>query len=86
LGTLASPEVTADTLFNILEISKMFLSFSVPWLPLLKVKHGETIFLENKSEIRGFVVEDTYFNLQFCTIFFIFFGALALFLWAGPRP
>ncbi|CAL1167735.1 unnamed protein product [Cladocopium goreaui] len=29
--------VTTDTLFNILEISKMFLSFSVPWLPLLKV-------------------------------------------------
>ena len=37
------------------------------------VAKGETLFLENKSEIRGFVVEDTYFNLQFCTIFFIFF-------------
>jgi hypothetical protein len=47
---------------------------------------GDTIFLEHKSEIGGFVVQDAYFNPQTCTIFIIFLGALALLLSAQPRP
>jgi len=39
------------------------------------IAEGDTIFLEHKSEIRGFVVQDAYFNPQTCTIFIIFFGS-----------